>query len=32
MIPVSWGDHIDDDGVHLILTKDDAKAQRREKH
>ena len=32
LIPITWVDHVDDDGVHLTLTKDDAKAQWREKH
>ena len=32
MIPLSWVEYIDDDKVHLALTKDDAKAQWREKH
>jgi hypothetical protein len=31
LIPVSWIDHVDDH-VHLNLTKDEAKAQWREKH
>jgi len=32
MIPMSWVDHIDDDGVHLNMTKDTAKSSWREKH
>jgi hypothetical protein len=32
LIPITWVDHVDDDGVHLTLTKDDAKARWREKH
>jgi len=32
LIPITWVDHVDDDGVHLTLTKADAKAQWREKH
>jgi hypothetical protein len=32
LIPVTWVDHVDDDAVHLNLTKDDAKARWREKH
>ena len=31
LIPVSWIDHIDEH-VHLTLSKDEAKAQWREKH
>ena len=32
LLPITWVDHVDDDGVHLNLTKDDAKAAWREKH
>ena len=32
LIPLSWVEYFDDDKVHLSLTKDDAKAQWREKH
>jgi len=32
MIPLSWVDYIDDDGVHLNRTKDTAKSEWREKH
>jgi hypothetical protein len=32
MIPMSWVDFIDDDGVHLNRTRDSAKTQWREKH
>jgi len=32
LIPITWVDHVDDAGVHLTLTKDDAKAQRRATH
>ena len=32
MIPLSWVEYVDDDKVHLSLTKDDAKSQWREKH
>ena len=32
MIPLTWVDQIDDDTVHLNLTKDAAKAAWREKH
>lgn len=32
LIPVSWVEAVDDDKVRLSLTKDDAKAQWREKH
>jgi hypothetical protein len=32
MIPLSWVDSVDDDGVHLNRTKDAAKSQWREKH
>jgi hypothetical protein len=32
MIPITWVDHVDDDAVHLTLSKDDAKAGWREKH
>ncbi len=32
LIPITWVDHVDEDGVHLNLTQDQAKAQWREKH
>ena len=32
IIPLTWVDQIDDDTVHLNLTKDAAKAAWREKH
>ena len=32
MIPLSWVDTIDDDGVHLNRTKEAAKNEWREKH
>jgi hypothetical protein len=32
MIPLSWVDYVDEDEVHLNLTKDAAKAEWREKH
>ena len=32
MIPLSWVEYVDDDAVHLSMTKDDAKARWREKH
>jgi hypothetical protein len=32
MIPLSWVDFVDDDGVHLDRTKDVAKSEWREKH
>jgi hypothetical protein len=32
MIPLSWVDFVDDDGVHLNRTKDAAKSEWREKH
>ena len=32
MIPVSWVEGVTDDKVRLTLTKDEAKAQWREKH
>lgn len=32
MIPLSWVEYVDDDKVHLSLTKDDAKSKWREKH
>jgi hypothetical protein len=32
LIPITWVDHVDDEGVHLTLSKDDAKAGWREKH
>ncbi|MGR4866383.1 DUF2171 domain-containing protein [Caulobacter sp. LARHSG274] len=32
LIPITWVDHVDDDGVHLTMTQDDAKALWREKH
>ncbi len=32
MIPLSWVDSVDDDGVHLNRTKDAAKSEWREKH
>ena len=32
MIPLSWVDTVDDDGVHLNRTKDAAKSAWREKH
>ena len=32
MIPLTWVDQIDDDTVHLNLTKEAAKAAWREKH
>ena len=32
MIPLSWVDYVDDDGVHLNRTKDAAKSDWRDKH
>ena len=32
LIPMSWVEYVDDDGVHLNLTKDSAKSALREKH
>ena len=32
MIPLSWIDYIDDDGLHLDRTRDAAKTEWREKH
>lgn len=32
MIPLTWVSHVEDDKVHLNLTKDAAKASWREKH
>jgi hypothetical protein len=32
MIPMTWVDHVDDDGIHLNRTKDAAKMDWFEKH
>jgi hypothetical protein len=32
MIPLSWVDHVDDEGVHLNRTRDSAKSAWRTKH